>query len=100
MHNGGMPVERLAIAAPFDIPEPDHLVTAATGEQAAIRAPGHRIHRAVCPASVSRTSKLSTSHSLTVRSRLPLARVRPSGAKATDQTGPLCPLRIRVAVPD
>src|SRR5437016_12597902 len=45
MHNGCMPVERRAIAAPFDIPEPDHLVTAATGEQTAIRAPGHRIHR-------------------------------------------------------
>src|SRR3989442_493223 len=46
MHNGCMPVERRAIAAPFDIPEPDHLVTAATGEQTAIRAPGQCIARA------------------------------------------------------
>src|SRR2546423_5444667 len=31
MYNGCMPVECCAIAAPFDVPEPDHLVTAATG---------------------------------------------------------------------
>src|SRR2546426_5077661 len=41
-----MPLERHTIAAPFDIPEPDRLVTAATGQQAPIRAPGHRIDRA------------------------------------------------------
>src|SRR6266699_4179058 len=33
-------------AALFAIPQPDHVVKAATGEQAAIRAPGQRIHRA------------------------------------------------------
>src|SRR3989454_12136 len=45
MHHGSMPVERCAITSPFDVPEPDRLVTAATGQQAPIRAPGHCIHR-------------------------------------------------------
>src|SRR6266849_2978018 len=45
MHNGSMPVERCAIAAPFDVPEPNRMVSAATGQQAPIRAPDHSIHR-------------------------------------------------------
>src|SRR6266852_1491116 len=46
--------------------------------------------RSVCPASVSRTRRLSTSHSLTVRSQLPLARVLLSGAKASPVTPVVC----------
>ena len=39
-----MPVQRRSIAAPIDIPEPDCLVKAATGQDASIRTPGHRPH--------------------------------------------------------
>ena len=47
--------------------------------------------RSVWPVSVWRQSPLSTSHSFTVRSQLPLARVRPSGAKASPVTQVVCP---------
>src|SRR5215470_15351833 len=45
MHYGCMPMECCAIDAPLDIPEPDRLVTAATGKQAPIRTPGQCIDR-------------------------------------------------------
>src|SRR5215831_14759119 len=41
MHNGGMPMECHTRAALFDVPEPDRLITAATGQQVPIGAPGH-----------------------------------------------------------
>src|SRR6266516_4499240 len=45
----------------------------------------------VCPVSVWRQRPLATSHSFTVRSKLPLASVRPSGAKANPVTQLACP---------
>ena len=44
-----MPVQPCPIAAPIDIPEPDCLVKATTGQQAPIRAPGHRPHPLCMP---------------------------------------------------
>ena len=39
---------------------------------------------------------VATSHSRTVPSSLPLARVLPSGLNATESTGPVWPVRILV----
>src|SRR5256885_9383740 len=47
--------------------------------------------RSVCPVSVWSRLPLATSHSLTVRSQLALARVVPSGEKASPRTRLECP---------
>ena len=50
--------------------------------------------RSVCPVSVWCTRPLATSHSLTVRSKLPLASCVPSGAKASPNTQLVCPASV------
>src|SRR5207302_1049465 len=49
--------------------------------------------------SVSRRSPEATSHNLTVRSALALARILPSGRKQRQYTQPLCPESVLISLP-
>src|SRR5262249_34927510 len=54
---------------------------------------------AVCPLSVARSCPLYASHSLSVLSSPPVARVWPSGLKATQVTLAVCPWRVARSCP-
>src|SRR5262249_10151659 len=53
----------------------------------------------VCPENVAVLEPLATSHSLIVWSALPVARVLPSGLKATELSQSVCPVRVAVRWP-
>src|SRR5207253_2541498 len=88
--HGAMTLQHHLSAALLDLPQPDRVVKAATGQRVSIRTPARQCTRSVCPESVSRQCPLARSHSLTLPSQLALARRLPSGAKANPCNLLLC----------
>ena len=90
----GVAGERAAdLAAGGHVPQPHRAVVAAAGQGLAVRAERHRADRTgVAGEGCAIWWPVATSHSRTVPSSLPLARVLPSGLNATEQTASVWPV--------
>ena len=76
------------------IPEPDGRIISSTGQHASIGGKGEASDIVVCQPDQS-NAPLSTSHTLTLPSQLPVASVRPSGLKARARTVSVCACQVR-----
>src|SRR6266852_152716 len=56
IHMVGMPMQDHAIPASLDIPEPDSVIKATTGQGASIRAPGHGVYTVRMPLKLVETA--------------------------------------------
>ena len=81
---GRGPRERAKLAAGCRVPKPNRPVAAAGRRHAPSGEKATDMTWSPCPARVRSSRPLVTSHSLTVRSTLPEARMRPSGEKAIE----------------